>query len=143
MERQETTRVLLVGLDTGKGADFEHSMEELKSLVEAADKQVAGIAVQRMENVNKDLYIGSGKVAEVREYAGECEADDVVFDDAEKRSRSGVLQVALISHTNAGKSTLMNRMVDLYGEKREKRWGDCRDPKGAGCGRYTADRSFQ
>lgn len=229
MEGQETTRVLLVGLDTGEEADFEHSMEELKSLAEAAGKQVAGIIIQRMENVNKALYIGSGKVAEVREYAGECEADEVVFDNAlspsqvrnlgrelelpvldrtnlildifalrartreaklqvevarlqyilprlvgmrealsrqggtsgsmssrgvgetkleldrrkierriselrkelesvertretmrKKRGRSGVPQVALVGYTNAGKSTLMNRMVDLYGEKREK-----------------------
>ena len=229
MEGQETARVLLVGLDTGEDEDFEHSMEELKSLAEAAGKQVAGIIIQRMENVNKALYIGSGKVAEVREYAGECEADEVVFDNAlspsqvrnlgrelelpvldrtnlildifalrartreaklqvevarlqyilprlvgmrealsrqggtsgsmssrgvgetkleldrrkierriselrkelesvertretmrKKRGRSGVPQVALVGYTNAGKSTLMNRMVDLYGEKREK-----------------------
>lgn len=229
MEEQETMRVLLVGLDTGEEADFEHSMEELKSLTEAAGKQVAGIIVQRMENVNKALYIGSGKVAEVREYARECEADEVVFDNAlspsqvrnlgrelelpildrtnlildifalrartkeaklqveiarlqyilprlvgmrealsrqggtsgsmsnrgvgetkleldrrkierrigelrkelesvertketmrKKRGRSGIPQVALVGYTNAGKSTLMNHMVDLYGEKREK-----------------------
>ena len=37
MEKQEIiyTKVLLVGLDTGQEEDFEHSMEELKSLAEA------------------------------------------------------------------------------------------------------------
>ena len=30
------TKVLLVGVDTGEEQDFEHSMEELKSLAEAA-----------------------------------------------------------------------------------------------------------
>ena len=229
MEEQEIMRVLLVGLDTGEEADFDHSMEELKSLAEAAGKQVVGIIVQRMENVNKALYIGSGKVAEVKEYAKECETDEIIFDNAltpsqirnlgreiglpildrtnlildifalrartreaklqvetarlqyilprlvgmrealnrqggttgskssrgigetkleldrrkiehriselrkelesvervretmrKKRGRSGVPQVALVGYTNAGKSTLMNRIVDLYGEKREK-----------------------
>lgn len=229
MEEQEITKVLLVGLDTGEEVDFEHSMEELKSLAGAADKQVVGIIVQRMENVNKALYIGSGKVAEVKEYAEECEADEIIFDNAltpsqvrnlgrelelpvldrtnlildifalrartreaklqveaarlqyilprltgmrealsrqggttgskssrgagetkleldrrkiehriselrkelesveraretmrKKRGRSGVPQVALVGYTNAGKSTLMNRVVDLYGERREK-----------------------
>lgn len=229
MEEQELVKVLLVGLNTGAEEDFDHSMEELKSLAQAACKQVAGIVVQRMENVNKALYIGTGKVAEVREYAQACEAEEVIFDNTltpsqvrnlgreldlpvldrtnlildifalrartreaklqvetarlqyilprlvgmrealsrqggtsgsrsnrgagetkleldrrkiehriselrreldavaktretmrKRRGRSGIPQVALVGYTNAGKSTLMNRMVELYGEKQEK-----------------------
>lgn len=60
------TKVLLVGLDTGEESDFEHSMDELKSLAEAAGKQVSGIITQRMEQVNNAFYIGTGKVEEVR-----------------------------------------------------------------------------
>ena len=82
MEEINYTKVLLVGLDTGKEQDFDHSMEELKSLAEAAYKQVVGIIVQRMPAVNKAFYIGTGKVEEVREYAGQCEAEEVVFDNA-------------------------------------------------------------
>ena len=223
------TKVLLVGLDTGEDREFEHSMKELASLAEAACKQVVGIIVQRMGSVNKALYIGSGKVSEVKEYALECGAGEIVFDNAltpsqvrnlgrelelpvfdrtnlildifalrarsreaklqvetanlqyilprlvgmrenlsrqggtggsmsnrgagetkleldrrriehriselrkelenvarsretmrKKRSKSGVPQVALVGYTNAGKSTIMNRMVDLYGENNEK-----------------------
>lgn len=223
------TRVLLVGVDTGEEQDFEHSMEELKSLAEAAYKKPVGIIVQRMETVNKALYIGTGKVSEVREYATQCEAEEIVFDNAlspsqirnlaqelelpildrtnlildifasrartkeaklqvetarlqymlprlvgmrenlsrqggaggsmsskgagetkleldrrkiehriselkkeleavsktretmrKRRSRSSIPQVALVGYTNAGKSTIMNRMVKLYGESSEK-----------------------
>lgn len=223
------TRVLLVGVDTGGEPDFEHSMEELKSLAEAAGKETAGIIVQRMETVNKALYIGTGKVAETREYARQCEAEEIIFDNTlspsqirnlgrelelpvldrtnlildifairartreaklqvetarlqymlprlvgmrenlsrqggtggsmsnkgagetkleldrrkiehriselkkeleavartretmrKKRSQSRVPQVALVGYTNAGKSTIMNRMVNLYGESGEK-----------------------
>lgn len=34
------TKVILVGVDTGEEQDFEHSMEELASLAEAAYKKV-------------------------------------------------------------------------------------------------------
>lgn len=222
-------KVLLVGLDTGEVQDFDHSMEELKSLAEAANKRVVGIITQHMGNVNKSFYIGAGKVEEVREYAAECEAEEVVFDNAlspsqvrnlgrelelpvldrtnlildifairartkeaklqvetarlqyflprlvgmrenlsrqggtggsmsnkgagetkleldrrkiehrlselrkeledvsrtretmrKKRIQSRIPKVALVGYTNAGKSTIMNQMVDLYGEIREK-----------------------
>lgn len=223
------TGVLLVGVDTGEEADFERSMEELASLAEAAEREVAGVIVQRMEAVNKALYIGTGKVAEVREYAGQCGAEEVIFDNAlspsqvrnlgrelelpvldrtnlildifalrartgeaklqvetarlqymlprlvgmrenlsrqggaggsmsskgagetkleldrrkiehriselkkelaavaknretmrKKRSQSKIPQVALVGYTNAGKSTIMNRLVEKYGDNREK-----------------------
>ena len=228
-EEEGFTRVLLVGLDSGEEHEFDRSMEELASLAEAACKQVVGIVVQRMEAVNKALYIGTGKVKEVREYAQECGAEEVVFDNTltpsqvrnlgrelelpildrtnlildifalrartreaklqvetarlqyilprlvgmrenlsrqggtggsmsnrgagetkleldrrkiehriselrkelenvargretmrKKRGSSKVPKVALVGYTNAGKSTIMNRMVELYGESREK-----------------------
>lgn len=81
-EEECLASVLLVGLDTGEEPDFEHSMEELKSLAEAAGKYVAGIMTQRLGSVNKAFYIGAGKVEEVREYAAQCEAGEVVFDNA-------------------------------------------------------------
>ena len=58
-EEINDTKVLLVGLDTGEDSEFEHSMEELKSLAEAADKKVTGIIVQHMGKVNQAFYIGS------------------------------------------------------------------------------------
>ncbi len=37
-----------------------------------------------------------------------------------RRGQSGIPQVALVGYTNAGKSTILNRLVDQYGERREK-----------------------
>lgn len=228
-ENIEFTRVLLVGVDTGEEQDFDHSMEELASLAEAAHKQVAGIIVQHMESVNRSLYIGTGKAAQVKDYAAQVEAEEVVFDNAlsptqirnlvnelelpvsdrnnlildifalrartgeaklqveaarlqymlprlvgmrenlsrqggtggslsnkgagetkleldrrkiehrlselekeldsmtknretmrKRRMQSGIPQVALVGYTNAGKSTILNRLVERYGERREK-----------------------
>lgn len=98
------TKVLLVGVDTGEEEDFEHSMEELASLAEAAEREVAGVIVQRLEAVNKALYIGTGKVAEVREYAGQCEAKQVVFDNtlspSQVRNLGKELELPVLDRTN-------------------------------------------
>lgn len=80
--QKQAVRVLLVGVDTGEEQDFDRSMDELKSLAEAAEREVVGIITQKLEAVNKALYIGTGKVHEVREFAGTCEAQEVVFDNA-------------------------------------------------------------
>ena len=98
------TKVILVGVDTGEEQDFEHSMEELASLAEAAYKKVVGIVVQRMEAVNKALYIGTGKVAEVKEYAAMTEAEEIVFDNAlspsQVRNLGRELELPILDRTN-------------------------------------------
>jgi len=68
--QEAPVKVLLVGVDIGEEADFEYSMEELASLAEAAEKEVVGQIVQRLDHVNKALYIGTGKVDDVRSMAG-------------------------------------------------------------------------
>lgn len=76
-------RALLVGADRQEdGDDFERSMEELKSLAEACFMEPVGMVTQKIESVHKGLYIGTGKVQEVKEAAGLLEADIVIFDDA-------------------------------------------------------------
>lgn len=97
-------KVLLVGVDTGEEVDFERSMEELKSLAEAANKQVVGIITQKLDAVNKALYIGTGKVIEVKEFAGECGAEEVIFDNAlspsQIRNLGRELELPIFDRTN-------------------------------------------
>lgn len=88
-------RALLVGVDTGEEVDFERSMEELKSLAEACNMQVVGIITQKMATINKALYVGTGKVAEIREFIAECETQVVIFDNALSPSQMRNLQDAL------------------------------------------------
>lgn len=106
--REETditlTKVLLVGVDTGEEQDFDRSMEELKSLAEAAEKQVVGIITQKLDMVNKALYIGTGKVAEVKEFAQDCEAEEIVFDNSlspsQIRNLGRELELPILDRTN-------------------------------------------
>ncbi len=92
---QERERALLVGVDIGEEADFDHSMEELGSLAEACYMQVAGIIIQRLAVPHKAFYVGPGKVAEIREYAGQCEAEVIIFDNALSPSQIRNLQQEL------------------------------------------------
>ncbi|MBD5480490.1 MAG: GTPase HflX [Lachnospiraceae bacterium] len=81
LEGNEKEKVLLVGVNTGGEDDFEQSMKELESLAEACNMQVTGMITQSLETVNKALYIGTGKVEEVRSFAEDCEAELVIFED--------------------------------------------------------------
>ena len=81
-QEQELEKVLLVGVDDGRERDFERSMNELSDLSKACFMEPVGIITQKMESVNKGLYIGSGKVQEVKEAAELLEADVIIFDDA-------------------------------------------------------------
>ncbi|MCM1111717.1 MAG: GTPase HflX [Muribaculum sp.] len=97
-------RVLLVGVDTGEEPDFDRSMRELQSLAEAGGRQAAGIITQRMGQVNKAFYIGTGKVEEVREYAGECGAEEILFDNtlspSQIRNLTEALELPIMDRTN-------------------------------------------
>ncbi len=89
-------RVLLVGVDTGADRErFEHSMEELKNLARACFMEPVGMITQKMEAVNKSLYIGTGKVEEVKETCALLEAELVIFDEALTPSQLRNLQEEL------------------------------------------------
>ena len=104
LESEEIEKVILVGVDIGEEDDFSRSMEELGSLAEACMMQVAGVVVQKMESVNKALYIGSGKVAEVREFAQTREATLVICEDSlspsQIRNLKDELGIPVMDRTN-------------------------------------------
>ena len=92
---EDRERVLLVGVDTGEEVDFERNMEELGELAKACYMQVVGVITQKLDQVNKALYVGSGKVREILECAEKVGAQLVIFDDALSPSQLRNLQDAL------------------------------------------------
>ncbi len=106
MEEQEIiyTKVILVGVDTGEDTEFDHSMEELQNLAEAAYKKVVGIIIQRKKDIDKALYIGSGKVQELKEFIPMVEAEEIVFDNtlspSQIRNLGRELDLPIIDRTN-------------------------------------------
>ena len=96
IEKENLERVLLVGVDDGTDSgNFEYSMEELASLAKACFMEPAGVITQKMESVNKGLYIGTGKVLEVKEAAENLEAEVIVFDNSLSPSQLRNLQKEL------------------------------------------------
>ena len=75
-------RTILAGLNTGVSTEeFEHSMDELKELAKACNMTVVGIFTQNLPSPVAATYIGSGKIAQIREQLTLQEADTVIFDE--------------------------------------------------------------
>lgn len=72
-------RAILVAVDLGE-YDVEVSLDELQELASTAGAEVVGRLWQRRSEFDKATCIGAGRVAELREYVKNLEADLVVFD---------------------------------------------------------------
>ena len=68
----KTTRPLL---------PIEDSLQELSMLADTAGMEVVGQTIQKLQQIDPKTYIGSGKVAEVRDQIAELEANVIIFDD--------------------------------------------------------------
>ncbi|AZA09099.1 GTPase HflX [Corynebacterium pseudopelargi] len=74
-------RVILVGVWThGTTAEIEATMEELAALAETAGSEVAEMLYQKRDKPNPGTYIGSGKVAELRDIVADTGVDTVICD---------------------------------------------------------------
>lgn len=97
-------RAIIVGVDLGTTDDFEESIEELEALAEACNMEVVCVITQKMPALHHSLYIGTGKVAEVREYVKNLWADVVIFGDtltpSQLRNLKQELDTAVMDRTN-------------------------------------------
>lgn len=73
-------RVLLLGVDLHDGEDFERSMQELWSLAEACRMEPAGQMTQNLTRLHPALYMGKGKLLEVKEFMEANAVQTLVFD---------------------------------------------------------------
>ncbi len=119
-QNRESERVLLVGVDTGGEQNFDGSMEELKQLAKACYMEVVGTVTQRMEFVHKALYIGTGKVQEVRDAALALEAQLILFNDTLTPSQIKNLQDELKTPV-IDRTTLILNIFEMRARTREAR----------------------
>ena len=79
------------------------SLDELEELVETAGGCVVAKVLQRVDSINPGLYIGTGKVEEIREMIMRQEATGVAFDDElspiQMRNLSETLSVKVMDRT--------------------------------------------
>ena len=97
-------RAIIVGVDLGTSDDFAESMEELEALAEACNMEVVCVVTQKMPAIHHSLYIGTGKVVEVREHVQNLWADVVIFGDtltpSQLRNLQQELDIAVMDRTN-------------------------------------------
>ena len=60
--------------------DFENGLVELENLAEACDMEVVGVETQNVSQINTGVFVGKGKVEEIKALAHMLEAEMVVFD---------------------------------------------------------------
>ena len=74
-------KVLLVGINTGNDELFNYEMTEMSNLCIAMGLEVIDNITQNLPNPVPATYLGTGKLDEVKRYAGALEADYIVFND--------------------------------------------------------------
>jgi len=94
-------RALAIGISNGK--DEGEPLAELKELLRTAGVATAGEAVQQREAPDPDRYVGRGKLAELKEQIGACDANLVACDDElaprQERNLESALGVPVIDRT--------------------------------------------
>ncbi len=97
-------KAVLVGVETDGDTNFEYGMEELKGLAEACEMEAVATVTQKLPQTNAALYVGSGKIEEIRQIAEITEADCIIFDNSlkpsQQRNLQKVLDLPVIDRTN-------------------------------------------
>ena len=95
MEAEE--RVIVFAVTTGGVSveDTEKSLDELEELLETAGAATVGRLIQSLDRATSDLYLGSGKVEELRSMVAMYDATGVDCDDELSPAQLMNLQDAL------------------------------------------------
>ena len=78
-EENEYERALLISVDTGD-FDAEISANELTELAKTAGAEVVGVMIQKREAPSAASYVGSGRLAEIRDFCAANEIELVIAD---------------------------------------------------------------
>ena len=79
--KQDTERVILVGVATRENEDVQESLDELEELAETAGAQVVGRVVQSREGIHPGYYVGTGKLEEIQMAVRGLDATGIICDD--------------------------------------------------------------
>jgi len=74
-------RAVLVGADLKHDGLIKYYMDELKSLAMAKNVKVLSVVTQVISRITSKLYIGKGKVQEIKEIVNNLDANLVIFND--------------------------------------------------------------
>ena len=104
--KRQSELAIVVGVQLGKLDDrlFAESIEELKELAYSAEAKVVGTLTQRRPSPDSRTFVGSGKVAELKEMKEATGANLIIFDDmlssAQVRNLEKELEIKVIDRGN-------------------------------------------
>lgn len=88
-------KVILVGIDTGNPDQAQRFLDELAELAKTAGAEVAGRLIQARESAHPAIYIGKGKLEELKDLVWETDATGVICDDELTSAQLGNLEMEL------------------------------------------------
>lgn len=96
-------KLILVGVSVTDGDDTKASLDELAELIKTAGAQSVGYVVQNRENIHPGMYVGTGKIQEIRDLAIALDATGIVCDDelspAQLKNLEDELQIKVMDRT--------------------------------------------
>lgn len=126
--KREQERVVLVAVEYRENDDTVSSVDELEELAETAGAVTVGRLIQKRESVSPGLYLGKGKVEELRDLIEETGATGIICDDELSPAQMKNLEEALdtkvmdrtmlildifAGHANTAKGKLQVEMAQL------------------------------
>ena len=93
--KREQERVVLVAVEYRENDDTVSSVDELEELAETAGAVTVGRLIQKRESVSPGLYLGKGKVEELRDLIEETGATGIICDDELSPAQMKNLEEAL------------------------------------------------
>lgn len=95
-------KCIIVAIYTNN-SENENDLDELEDLVEACEAEVLGIVTQNRRSKDPNLYIGQGKLEEIKVYIEELDANTVIFNDelsgSQIKNIEDILEVKVIDRT--------------------------------------------
>ncbi|PKR78699.1 GTPase HflX [Halalkalibacillus sediminis] len=98
-------QAILVGCQLQQDSDeqFRTSMEELRALAETVDAEIEEVFIQKRDRMHPSLFLGTGKVEEIKEYIEEHEIELIIMNSeltpSQSRNLSNKWNVKLIDRT--------------------------------------------
>jgi len=100
---EQKERALVVGVNINQDPHFHESIEELKNLALACDIEPVAEVVQNLKRAHAALYIGTGKLEEIKDLIDREEIDVLIFEDelspSQMRNLSKHINVEILDRT--------------------------------------------
>jgi GTP-binding protein HflX len=112
-------RTVLVGVDLGRGASFDPTLDELALLAESAGDQPVARVIARRKAPDAALFVGSGKADEIKALVAQHGAHGVLFDQA----LSPVQQRNLERHLGVQVADRTALILDIFARRAQSHEG--------------------